>query len=140
MTNATIFLALTTSSFPPTPLHPRLPVCKLRCCSTRKVHKHPSQFGTSTTRTGHQVSGKYSSEEKTNAIDVIKEKQFSSSLVASTKSTHQHTDWHIHPYLPILKTICISGKSLPGSSIKIFLSRGLPNRQIAWFQEHLRNL
>ena len=63
-TNATIFLALTTSSFPPTPLHPRLPVCKLRCCSTRKVHKHPSQFGTSTTRTGHQVRGKNSSQKR----------------------------------------------------------------------------
>ena len=104
-TNATIFLALTTSSFPPTPLHPRLPVCKLRCCSTRKVHKHPSQFGTSTTRTGHQVCGKNSSEKKTNAIDVIKEIHFSINLVASATSIHRHTRTHTNV------NICRSGPS-----------------------------
>ena len=68
--------------------------------------------------------------KKTNAIDVIKEIHFSINLVESATSIHRHT----HPYLHNLKTICISRKSLPGSSIKIFLSTGLPNYQIAWFQ------
>ena len=109
----------------PSPTHPRLPLCKLTC-STQKMKKSAAGIPHNLAHAPPTPPGHTRTQEiqftKKYRVDGIKEihfishrSQFYSIIYPLKIDTHTiHVRTHISIYL-ILRTICISGKSLLGS-------------------------